>query len=428
VDLFQRKMSSFIFLKKNTAFAFASFFLYRVVLDLSYFFVISRSWSYALFDLKLDLLKLIESYLLLFLIFIVMPKSKERVSSIFIWISVICSYVPMLTLFAFADKPRLFMYAATGFWLLVFLFLKLPNISVVFLKKNQSKIILYLIFLISFLSVSLILYKNFHFSLNFDLTKVYEIRSQYKDIRTSLIGYLFPWVAYIINPVALAFFLSKRKCIPMILIIILQLFLFSVTGKKSFLFILPFLAALIWMVRRKNPLCYFCLGLICVIISGMLSYRLVNDTWISSLFIRRTLFVPARLSFLYYDFFSSHSHTFLSQHRIFENILIYPYQLTPPMLIADAYFNKPEMNANNGIYADAYMNFGFVGFLLWSSLLALVLKLIDVFSARKKTTIAIVAIAMPTLIFSNAAFLTTLLTHGLLLSLLILYLLPAEEK
>lgn len=402
--------------------------LYKIILDISYYFVISPVWSHSKFTLDVNAIKLIESYLLLFIVFALMPKSKKKLSSIMIWILILVSYVPMLTLFALKNESRIFMYAVTGFWILVFLLLKLPSVSITPLKKSQSKTIYYSIFFILFGIVFLMVYKNFGFSFNFSLKNVYDIRSSYVAMGIPLSGYLFVWVAYIINPVFFALFLIKKKWIWVGVIVFLQILLFSVTGLKAFLFALPFVLALMWIVTRKNPLIYMAIGLIGIILLGMLSYWLVNDMWISSLFTRRTLLVPAQLSFFYYDFFSQNPYTLLSQHRIFRNFLSYPYHLNPPYLIGEVYFDKPEMSANNGIYADAYMNFGFIGFVLWSIFLTIILRLVDGFSKNKDIKITVAAIAIPALFLTNSALLTCLLTHGLFLSLIILYLLPKNKK
>jgi hypothetical protein len=357
-----------------------------------------------------------------------MPKSKEKLSNIMIWILILVSYVPMLTLFSLKNESRIFMYAVAGFWLLVFLLLKTPPFSARFIKKSQSKIISYSIFFILFGITFLVIYKNFGFSFNFNLKRVYDIRSAYVAMGIPLSGYLFNWLAYIINPIFFALFLNKKKWIPLGLIIFLQIMLFSVTGHKSFIFILPFVFCLIWIIKRKNPFFYICIGLIGVILLGVLSFYLIDDIWISSLFTRRTLLVPAQLSFLYYDFFSQNEHTFLSQHRLFRTFLNYPYQLRSTKIISNTYFNDPDGSPNNGLYGDGYMNFGFLGFIFWGFLLTIILKLIDSFSKNKKRAITIAAIAMPILFLTNSPLLTSLLTHGLLLSLLILYLLPKEKN
>jgi len=427
MQLINNKKFNILSIKKSIFWSFLVIFFYKIILDLSYYFIISPRYSYTLFTFDLNYFKLFESFLLLFIVFALMPKSKEKLSSIMVWVLILVSYVPMLTLFALKNESRIFMYAITGFWLLVFLLLKFPSVSITPLKKSQSKTIYYSIFFILFGIVFLMVYKNFGFSFNFNLKKVYDIRSSYVAMGIPLSGYLFTWVAKIINPIFFALFLNKKKWIPLGLIILLQVMLFSVTGHKSFLFTLPFVFCLIWIVKRKNPFFYMCIGLIGVILIGALSFCLIDNIWPSSLFTRRTLLVPAQLSFLYYEFFSQNEYTFLSQHLIFRNFIDYSYQLNPPHLIGKTYFNRPEMGANNGIYADAFMNFGYMGFFLWAILLTIIFKLIDSFSKNKKMIITIAAIAVPILSIRSSALLTNLTTHGLLLSLLILYLLPKEK-
>ncbi|MDD5606518.1 MAG: oligosaccharide repeat unit polymerase [Candidatus Pacebacteria bacterium] len=414
-------------IKKSTVSAFLFVFLYKISLDLVYYFVISQVWSYARFELHLNSLKLVESYLLLFIIFILMPKSKEKLSNVMVWLLVLLSYVPMLVLFAFMDQLRVYMYAVTGFWMLVFLLLKLPTVFLSPLKKIQSKTIRYSIFVGLSGIVFFIIYKYLGLSFSFDLTKVYDIRAEYVAVGVPFASYLFNWLAYIINPIFFALFLAKKKWVLVGLIVFLQALLFSVTGLKAFLFVLPFVLVLMWIVARKNPLAWIALGLMGGILLGMVSYWVIDDLWTTSLFARRALLVPAQLSFFYYDFFSENGPTFLSQHRVFRNFIDYPYHLNPPHLIGEVYFNSPETNANNGVYADAYMNFGFIGFALWAFLLTIILKLVDSFSRHQKITVTIAAIAMPSLFLTNSAFLTCLITHGLLLSLIILYLLPKEK-
>jgi len=415
-------------IKKNTARAFLLVIIFKIVLDLAYYFVISQVWSHAKFELHFNSLKLVESYLLLILIFIFMPKSSKKLSNLMVWLLILLSYVPMLTLFAFMDQPRVYMYAVTGFWILVFLLLKLPAVSFAPLKKIQSKIIRYFIFIGVNGIVFFLIYKYLGFFFSFDLAKVYDIRSQYVMKGIPLAGYLFTWVGYIVNPIFFVLFFTIRKWTFTVLIVASQFLLFSVTGNKTFLFALPFVLALMWIVTRKNPVAWMAIGLIVIILAGMLSYWLIDDVWVSSLFTRRTLLVPAQLSFFYYDFFSNNTHTFLSYHRIFRSFLDYPYHLAPPNLIGEVYFNKPELNANNGLVADAYMNFGFVGFVLWGIFLVIILRLIDSFSKNKDIKITIAAIAVPVIFLTNSALLTCLLTHGLLLALMLLYLLPKRNE
>jgi len=355
-----------------------------------------------------------------------MPKTLKKLSHMVVWLLVLISYIPMLTLFALMDESRIFMYSVTIFWLIVFLLLKFPQISLPSLR--QAKTIRFFLFMLLTTIGFLLICKYLGFSFNLNLEKVYEIRAKYTEMKIPFAGYLFNWIGYVVNPVFFAFFLNKRKWIYVMLVIALQLFLFSGTGNKTFLFALPFVLFLMWIVTCKKPFVWITVSLISVILLGMLSYWLINDVWLFSLSARRTLLVPAQLSFFYYDFFSKNEYTFLSQHRIFRNFIDYPYHLDPPHLLGEIYFNRPECNANNGIYGDAYMNFGFIGLILWAILIVIILKLIDSFSKNKELKTGIAALAMPVIALVNSPLLTCLLTHGLLLGLIFLWLLPKGKN
>jgi len=331
----------------------------------------------------------------------------------------------MLTIYAFMDESRIFTYADTLFWKLVFLLLQTPSISLPSFK--QKKIFLFSLLFFFGIIVFFMIYKYLGISFNIDLIKVYDIRSQFAKKNIFLSGYLFTWQGYILNPVFFAHFIRRKKLIHATLILVFQVLLFSVTGMKTFLFAIPFILALMWIITRKSPLVYTAIGLTAIILLGMLSYVLIDDIYVSSILTRRIFLVPAQISFLYYDFFSHHDYVFLS-HSIFRFFLDYPYHLYPPNLIGETYFNSPTMHSNTGVVGDAYFNFGFVGLAIWGILLAIVLKLVDSCSKRKDKKVAIAAIAMPVIALLNSALLTDLLTHGFLLAILVLYLLPNKEE
>ena len=65
------------------------------------------------FELQFNIIKFIESFILLFIVFLFMPKTSKKLSSIMSWLFILLSYVPMLTIFAFKDESRIFTYAVT---------------------------------------------------------------------------------------------------------------------------------------------------------------------------------------------------------------------------------------------------------------------------------------------------------------------------
>ena len=211
-------------------------------------------------------------------------------------------------------------------------------------------------------------------------------------------------------------------------VIVTQIVLFSATGNKTFIFTLPFIFFLIWVLRRGNPYAwiYFVFGAFCL--AGIFSYWSVGDRWTYFIFARRTLLAPAQLAFFYRDFFSQNSLLYLSAHHFFSWITIYPYKLDPPNLIGTLYLNSPQTSANNGIYSDAFMNFGYWGFVIWAVVFSFIMKLIDSLSRKKDFALCLAAVSMLPIVFTNAALLTSIFTNGLLVALVMIYLAPVENE
>jgi hypothetical protein len=141
--------------------------------------------------------------------------------------------------------------------------------------------------------------------------------------------------------------------------------------------------------------------------------------------------IPAKVSFHYYDFFSQNEHVYLS-HSIFKSFIEYPYSVPPAETIGHIHSSSGASGlrtwANTGIVADGYMNFGFAGIILWSVLLAVLLKIADAVTQSRniKTTWAILLLTF--YIMVDGAPLTTLLTHGLFLAIMLCYFIPKEKS
>jgi len=413
---------NFIIHKKHF-WTFISLLCYRVMLDISYRFFISDTWEYAGFKLNFNIFKLIESYILFFIIIFLIPKSKKNLSNIIIWVLVLLAYVPMLTLYALKNEARIFIYMATLFWMIIFLFKYFLNQKVKISSLKQNKTLSVIIIFIVSIITGLLLFKKFNPFITFNLRDVYGIRSQYEEIVT-LGGYIFSWMANIIIPFLIVLSVVKKKRFYLIPLFIFQILLFSISGHKSYFFLPLFALTLAWIVKRKNPLNWMCSGLILVIIIGIGFYWIQNDLLIMSLFTRRTLFISPFLSFRYYEFFSNNSFVYLSHHQIFNKFLTYPYELIPAKLIGKIYRNGSH--SNNGMMSDGYMNFGFMGMMLWAIFYSIIFKIIDIFSYKKNLQIATSITAFLCLSLRSGALLTNIFTEGLLLSIFLLYLLPKK--
>jgi hypothetical protein len=136
--------------------------------------------------------------------------------------------------------------------------------------------------------------------------------------------------------------------------------------------------------------------------------------------------IPGLLTGFYFDFFSVNETVKLG-HSFLSSFVTYPYTLTPQFLIGEVYFGSAQTAANANIWADAFANFSYAGVIAFTIVLGLVMWAFD--NLAKDRDIRIIAMLMGVAGFtwSNAGVFTSLLTHGIGLMFILLYLLPEES-
>jgi hypothetical protein len=142
-----------------------------------------------------------------------------------------------------------------------------------------------------------------------------------------------------------------------------------------------------------------------------------------SLLIRRLFFVPAANHLIYYDFFSQPDHPFVMlSNSILEGFFRYPYDFPIVKVIAWEYWGR-DFSPNVGYLADAFAHFGFMGMFVFSMILGLFLRVIDSIGARLPANLVTAIVATPAMALVNSALFTSLLTHGLILTMITLWML-----
>ena len=106
---------------------------------------------------------------------------------------------------------------------------------------------------------------------------------------------------------------------------------------------------------------------------------------------------------------------------------IYSNYVSPGFLIGDVYFHNPAGNANANLWADGYANAGFLGIIIITLLLMLLLWIYDSISKKKDLRVALLLIAMPAYAITNTSLLTSLLSHGWLPALLLMWYFPISN-
>ncbi|WP_430536410.1 hypothetical protein [Listeria rocourtiae] len=275
-----------------------------------------------------------------------------------------------------------------------------------------------------------IILRTFGLQLHFtQADDVYDLREQYRSQVNRFSGYAINWQSKIIHTFMIVWGVLNRNKTLIMLGIIGQLFIFSITGHKSILLSAVFIFGLLFCLRKDGQgfASVFLLGLNLLMYTTFLLDTWLETTEFTSIFVRRMLATPGLLLSYYFDFFSVNEQVHLS-HSIFSFFLSYPYEKLPAFLIGDYYFNRPDLAANANLWADAYANFGYFGIVVFTLLLCAVLYLYDSISTKHSLRFSALLMAMPTWSLVDTSFITAILTHGILLAFLLNYLIDSQGK
>lgn len=254
-------------------------------------------------------------------------------------------------------------------------------------------------------------------------TDVYTVRLNYRNSSNRVVDYLVQWIGNAINPFIFAYTLREKKIKKSLLVVLLELLLYTYTAYKSLLFVLfmaPIFAFIISEGVKKSVITFaFNSSILIGTIAGFSKLLMIY-----LLTVLRIFLWPALIAFEYYDFFYMYPKANLA-YSSFMPFVQDKYKLEPPFLLAKLYYNRPQMRANTTWYADAYANFGYIGVVVFAIILILLLVIIS--NIQKKDRYLVCSCLFGGIItLFNGPLLTTLLTGGLAVGIILAYLIPKE--
>ncbi len=346
------------------------------------------------------------------------------------------SFVPFTSLMAFGMYDSTFIVWNLIYWVVLVLCTRdgkhhINRINFCVNRKSSPVLGDIQLKAIATLSILIVIYisgKYANFRLNFNLSKVYDLRADASAFSLpTVLDYAFAWTR-MLNSILLAYFLKKRYYAWAIICFITQLFNFSIDGSKVTLFLLVF-AVLINIIpkismHQMNTLALVGLSGLILICMGL--YKTQGDIMPISILVRRVFFIPARIQSHYFDFFTTHTPDYFRQSflRYFGAKSPYP---RIPLLIAEEY-SKNQMNANNGLISDAVTNLGYIGIFVMPLLLSAVLRLLDAVSEGLDDRVYITVALYVAVTLTNSFLFTVLMTHGLLVTMVVLKLMRRDES
>ena len=361
-------------------------------------------------------------------VYICMPKEINTASDYVLTGIAFLAVIPYISYYSFGGGTLGFTLMTFFMFIFVLGFVRLtPDISFLSLPQKWADIIF---FILLWGSIAYVLYTCISTmglsSLSLDFSTVYERRAAYKA--SGVAGsYIMTWAGNAIFPCSIAYFLYRKKYINVIASLCAAGFIFAVSGMKSILFGAIFVFATYVLLRVKRRMSLVAILLVFAVFITMLGFYIFDEIIPFSYVVRRLAFLPAKVSNEHFDFFLENGPIEMG-NSILSSIIPYPYDSDPADIVGSLHYIAGETHANSGFFADGFTNFGYLGAVLWTVIFAFLMKLQDIVSLNKPLYVTAGCFALYITIFTNSALFTSMMTHGFLVAVLLVALIPKTEK
>lgn len=270
---------------------------------------------------------------------------------------------------------------------------------------------------------------------NFDRKQVYRYRDLVGEIMPALVGYLRSTAANVLIPLALALALQARSIWRVGLIALCAVLLFGVSSHKSTIFTFALVFFSFWATSKEPAANRWGLMLLAIVGLCVMEVLLLGQILgrdqpgvLTSHLVRRGLMVPPLLDSLWVDFFSDKAKYYWSGSRLSMGLIDQPYGQSAPRVIGSEVFGSKVMAANTGLIGSGYANSGLLGVALYSAILGLLIAYLDALGRKVGASlVAVASLGVLPKIVTSTDLTTAFLTHGLLLLLVLLHLLPPSS-
>lgn len=395
-------------------------FLSKLIVDFEYRYFVFEYYEYMGFVFNFDLTIYIFGWILYFgLYFILYSKRNLFIYDFYLFIFLLWC-LPNIVIYTFHNQNLYFlMLLLIPFILIVSLTFDNSIIKIKKITKGKP-IILFFSFII--LITVLVNYGiTTRGNLVFDLSKVYDQRDEFGELSSvGIFGYLNSWAFKFFSTLLLAWSIYKRKIFLVFLSVLFIILLFGFSGHKSSLTALILVLFFYFLYKFKNTSLVIIVGFFVLIVGSIFLGLILNSMMPESLILRRLLIVPAHLNFTYLEYFSNNEFIYWS-NSILKSFSIYPYDVHFVKVIGE-YLGFPNMAANTGFIASGYVHAGIFGIMLYTFFAIILMNIINTFSKTNEKYFVMSIIFIPLMsMYSSSDLPTSLLTHGVLIAVLILY-------
>ena len=405
--------------------------LQKAFFEIIYISIIFPPWQYYGFQDRFSVYRCIISWLLYIPVpaFICRSKNKGELSSMTIALILNCTYTACLILYEYQEETPFIMILVVYFMVLIAAsaVIKPIRFNIGKLKNHNFDVIVNLVGILAGLIIIFIwaYYAHFRIQLNFD--DVYTARMEAREYSVPTVFVYVRTMARSIVPVLALYNLHKGRRLLAVYYIFIQFIQFCIDGSKSAFFVMLLGLAVYFFADRdtkiipKIPIAMTAgAGL------AIAENQIFHTDIFSSFVFRRIMFLPALLNYQYYELAHIKGIDYFRQNLSLLGDSNYTNKIARE--VGQMYYRSAGTNANNGLFADAYINLGAIGCFVMPILLVLVLKLIDGASVKLPKSIMVAYAIQLYVTITGSSFFTIFLTHGAFLMIIILYLLTPDEE
>ena len=363
-----------------------------------------------------------------------MPIELKRPSQVAYWILYLCVIVPVMWVpYHTVNEPPENYLMFSGTMLLCFFLLgfshRLSRWHVPRIDMTTSTFTTCLVALVILMSIAV--WSTNGFRLDVGLRSIYTRRRESKEsiAMGSILSYVKGNLASAVQPYTFAVGLATKSWLLILLSLAAGVIGFSVDGSKTSAMIPVFLLALYPLITKGRSR-FGPIVVTMAIVGVLLAYFgwvASKNPWIPVVTTWRLFDVKGLLSGYYWQYFSSHPPTLLGDGflRAFSN---YPYQYAASEQIGLVYFGSAQTNSNSNLWSSAYGDFGYIGMYIVTAVLFMIFRLIDSLSLNRGFLIPAFLCSFLGMKLSDVALDTSILSHGTLVTILLLYVLPPFDE
>src|SRR6266581_2907834 len=267
---------------------------------------------------------------------------------------------------------------------------------------------------------------------------VYDVRLAADDVmKGTLLNYPLMWLYGAINPFLMGWGLYHKKIGFFLVGSFGQLIVYGSMGTKASILSIFFTAGFYFLLRgNRLPFAVKLTWSLAALVGGLCLFFVAADQdpglllWVVlSVVVMRLLSLNALATAQYHGFLQNNPHTYFSHAKGISWLIHYPYgNMSVGGAVGNYYYNNYAMDQTTHFWAtDGLSSFGLPGVLLISVFCAFVFWTLDSLAERHDPRLAALLISYAAYNLANIGIFTTLLSGGLGLLILILYLMPREN-